>query len=117
MSQRAPARRQRAFILLLCAMAEVGVDLGGHTSKTLERFLGERWDCVITVCDAANEACPVVPGAAQRLHWSFEDPSSATGTDEARLAVFRRVRDEIRTKLTAWLSDRRPADAITMRKR
>jgi arsenate reductase len=106
----------RVHPLAVRAMGEVGVDLGGHTSKRLERFLGERWDWVITVCDAANEACPVFPGAAQRLHWSFDDPSSTTGSDEARLAIFRRVRDEIRTKLTAWLTDRRPADAITMRK-
>jgi hypothetical protein len=77
-------------------MAEVGVDLAGHTSKALEHFVGERRDCVVTVCDAANEACPVFPGAAQGRHWSFDDPSRATGDDEARLAVFRRVRDDSR---------------------
>jgi len=74
------------------AMAEIGIDLHGHTSKTLDRFLGERWDYVITVCDSANEACPVVPNAATRLHWSFDDPSAATGSAGHRLEVFRRVR-------------------------
>jgi arsenate reductase len=88
------------------AMAEVGVDLRGHTSKTLERFLGERWDYVITVCDGANESCPVFPGASTRLHWSFDDPSAATGSEEQRLALFRRVRDEIEARIEGWLGER-----------
>src|SRR3954471_2149736 len=62
------------------AMAEVGIDIGGHTSKTLQRYLNDDWDYVITVCDDANESCPVFPGGRHRLHWSFEDPSRATGT-------------------------------------
>ena len=102
--------------LAVRAMAEVGIDLSAHTSKTLERFLHDRWDWVVTVCDAANEACPVFPGAAQRLHWSFDDPSRATGSEEARLDVFRRIRDEIREKLLSWLADRRPADAVTIKR-
>jgi arsenate reductase len=96
----------RVHPLALQAMAEAGVDLAGHVSKTLDRFVGERWDWVITVCDAANEACPVFPGAARRLHWSFDDPSRAAGDDEARLTVFRRVRDEIRARLAGWLAGR-----------
>jgi len=88
------------------AMAEIGIDLRGHTSKTLDRFLGERWDDVITVCDSANESCPVFPAARTRLHWSFDDPSAARGSDEQRLAVFRRVRDEIEARIEAWLSER-----------
>jgi arsenate reductase len=96
----------RVHPLALRAMAEAGVDLAGHVSKTLDRFVGERWDWVITVCDAANEACPVFPGAARRLHWSFDDPSRAAGDDEAQLAVFRRVRDEIRARLAGWLAGR-----------
>ena len=84
-------------------MGELGIDLGGHTSKTLDRFLGERWDFVITVCDSANESCPVFPAAEQRLHWSFPDPSRAAGTDAEKLAVFRQVRDAIKAKLEAWL--------------
>jgi arsenate reductase len=85
-------------------MAEVGVDLGGRTSKTLERFLDQPWDYVITVCDAAGEACPVFPAGTTRLHWSFPDPSRATGTEDERLAAFRRVRDAIRERLVAWLA-------------
>jgi arsenate reductase len=86
------------------AMAEIGVDLRGHTSKTLDHFLREPWDYVITVCDNANESCPVFPGRVTRLHWSFDDPSAAAGDDEQRLAVFRRVRDEIRARIEAWLA-------------
>ena len=88
------------------AMAEIGLDLRGHTSKTLDRFLAEGWDYVVTVCDAAHEACPVFPGAARRLHWSFDDPSAATGSEEQRLAVFRRIRDEIQARIEAWLAER-----------
>ena len=98
------------------AMAEAGVDLGGHTSKTLARFVGERWDWVVTVCDAANEACPVFPGAAHRIHWSFDDPSRATGSEDERLATFRRVRDEIRARLEAWLAERRDTAHTTTRR-
>ena len=77
-------------------MDEIGVDVSDQDSKTLERYLKESFDYVITVCDEANEACPFFPGATNRLHWSFEDPSRAEGTEEERLAIFRRVRDEIR---------------------
>ena len=71
-------------------------DISGQDSKTLERYLGESFEYVVTVCDDANEACPVFPGARERLHyWSFEDPSRAEGQGEERLAVFRRVRDEM----------------------
>ncbi len=80
-------------------MAEVGVDISSQESKTLERYLGESFEYVVTVCDDANEACPVFPGARNRLHWSFEDPSRATGTDEERLEVFRKVRDRIRERI------------------
>ena len=90
--------------LAVRAMADIGVDLRGHTSKTLDRFLGERWDYVITVCDNANESCPVFPGPVTRLHWSFDDPSAASGGDEQRLLVFRRVRDEIRARIATWLA-------------
>jgi arsenate reductase len=93
----------RVHPLAVRAMDEVGIDLRGHVSKTLDRFLGDRWDYVITVCDSANERCPFFPGAAQRVHWSFDDPSAATGTDEERLAAFRRVRDAIRARLGEWL--------------
>jgi len=77
-------------------MEEIGIDISGQESKTLARYLGQPFDYVITVCDEANEACPVFPGAKNRLHWSFEDPSRPYGSEDERLAVFRRVRDEIR---------------------
>src|SRR3712207_4240287 len=80
-------------------MDEIGIDISGQESKTLERYLGEPFDYVITVCDEANEACPFFPGAKSRLHWSFEDPSLSTGREEERLAVFRRVRDGIRERI------------------
>lgn len=83
----------------VAAMRELGIDIGGQESKTLDRFLGERWDYVITLCDEANESCPIFPGAARRLHWSFPDPSRAEGDDEARLAVYRGVRDAIAVRL------------------
>ena len=89
--------------LAVKAMAEIGIDVSGHSSKTLDRFVNESWDFVITVCDSANESCPVFPVAAKRLHWSFPDPARATGSDEAQLGVFRDVRDAIRWRLEAWL--------------
>jgi arsenate reductase len=89
--------------LAVRVMAEAGVDVAGQTSKTLDRFVDAPWDYVITVCDSANEACPVFPGATTRLHWSFDDPSAARGTEAERLAVFRRVRDQIKARLEAWL--------------
>src|ERR671912_184851 len=81
--------------LAIRAMEEIGIDISGQESKTLERYLEEPFDYVITVCDDANEACPFFPGAQNRLHWSFEDPSRAEGSEEERLAVFRSVRDRI----------------------
>lgn len=90
--------------LAISAMSEIGIDISSHTSKTLDRFLNQRWDYVITVCDNANESCPVFPGADTRLHWSFEDPSAAKGSDEERLEEFRRIRDQIRARLRAFLS-------------
>src|SRR5215211_455521 len=81
--------------LAIRAMDEIGVDISEQESKTLDRYLQEPVDYVITVCDDANEACPFFPGAQNRLHWSFEDPSRAEGSEEERLEVFRSVRDRI----------------------
>jgi arsenate reductase len=91
--------------LAIRAMDEIGVDISSQESKTLERYLREPFDYVITVCDDANEACPFFPGAANRLHWSFEDPSRAEGSEEERLAVFRSVRDRIRDRVNTELVD------------
>jgi len=85
------------------AMQEVGIDIRSHRSKHLDEFEGQRFDYVITVCDNAKEACPVFPGTVKRLHKSFEDPPPFTvGTNEERMAVFRKVRDELRTYLKSF---------------
>ncbi len=86
-------------------MAEIGADISGAESKKLDPYLGEKFEYVVTVCDAANEACPAFPGARRRLHWSFRDPSTATGTLEERLRVFRMVRDEIKARIDAEFLD------------
>lgn len=85
--------------LAIRAMEELGIDISDQEPKTLDRYLPDRFDEVITVCDAANEACPYFPGARSRRHWSFEDPSQATGSEEEQLAVYRRVRDQIRERI------------------
>ena len=83
-------------------MREAGVDIGAHRSKAVGEFEGREFDYVITVCDNARETCPVFPGKTERIHWSFDDPAAAGGTREERLAVFRRVRDEIDARLREW---------------
>ena len=85
--------------LAIRAMEEIGVDISGQESKTLDRYQQKPFDYVITVCDDANEACPFFPEAPSRLHWSFKDPSKAEGSEEERLAIFREVRDGIRRRI------------------
>jgi arsenate reductase len=80
-------------------MGELGVDISGQRSKSVDEFLGQEFDYVITVCDNANERCPIFPGKTERIHWSFEDPAAVHGDERARLTVFRRVRDEIKARL------------------
>jgi len=93
--------------LAIRAMDEIGIDVSSQESKTLKRYLAERFDYVITVCDEANEACPFFPGAKKRLHWSFKDPSQAEGSEEEQLAVFRRVRDDIRERIELELVNKK----------
>lgn len=81
------------------AMAELGIDISGQESETLDRYLDQPFDYVVTVCDDANEACPHFPNARRRLHWSLPDPSKATGTEGERLEVFCSVRDELRARI------------------
>ena len=88
--------------LAIRAMSEVGIDISGQASKTVETYRGQTFDLAITACDEAREACPYFP-ADRQLHWSFDDPSAATGSEEERLAVFRRVRDEIGARIRAEL--------------
>lgn len=88
----------------IAVMAEIGIDISNHRSKCLDEFLGESFDYVITVCDNARESCPIFPGRAERLHWSFDDPAEATGDQESQLKLFRRVRDEIKAHLDEFAS-------------
>jgi arsenate reductase len=81
----------------VAVMKEIGIDISHHTSDSVEKYLGEEWDYVITVCGGANETCPVFIGKVKnRLHIGFDDPSHATGTEEHIWSEFKRVRDEIK---------------------
>ena len=88
------------------AMAEMGIDIAGRRSKSVEEFADQQFDYVITVCDSAKEACPIFPGAAQRIHYSFQDPAAAQGSAEEQMAVFRRVRDQIDERLREFLRNK-----------
>jgi arsenate reductase len=83
-------------------MKEIGIDISAHRSKHMNEFLSRNVDTVITVCGNAGQACPMFPGQVSRHHWGFDDPARATGTEEERLVVFRRVRDEIRMVFEAY---------------
>ena len=87
----------------IAAMEEIGIDITGHRSKSVDEFTGQEFDYVITVCDNAKESCPVFPGKTQRIHWSFDDPAEADGSEVEVLAVFIRVRDEIRKHLREFI--------------
>lgn len=88
--------------LAIAAMDERGIDIRAQRSKHLDQFRSQPFDFVITVCDNAAESCPVFPGRAQRIHWSFPDPAAAPGDEAARLAAFRTARDAIERKLRQW---------------
>jgi len=85
-------------------LAELGVDISGHRSKTLDEFSGELFDYVITLRGSANEQCPLFFGGVRRVHIGFDDPSTCPGSPDEILAEFRRVRDEIRAKLIDYLT-------------
>ena len=89
--------------LAIVAMQELGIDISEYQSKSASEFEQQPFDLVVTVCDNAKEACPVYPHAKQMLHWPFDDPADATGTDEEKLPTFRRVREEIKTKIAEFL--------------
>ena len=91
--------------LAVRVMAELGIDISDHSSKPVDQFLDQSFDFVVTVCDQARESCPVFQGAARQLHWSFEDPSQVEGSEEERLEVFRRVRDEIEARIRRFTSE------------
>ena len=94
-------------------MAERGVDISHQHSKGAREFLGQGFPYLITVCDQANEHCPIFPGVIHRLHWSFEDPAAAKGSDEERRRVFRRVRDEIEAAVGRFLEEVRDGRPVT----
>lgn len=96
----------RVHPLAVRAMAEVGVDISGARPTSVGAYLDQPWDLVVTVCDSAKEACPVFPRPVEKIHLSFFDPAAAEGTEEERLVVFRRVRDEIRERLLPALRRR-----------
>lgn len=89
--------------LAIEAMQEIGLDISGHRSKSLQEFLQQPFDYVITVCDHAAESCPVFPGQAERIHWGFPDPAAVQGDHAGQLAAFREVRQAIQSQLTAWV--------------
>ena len=95
----AGTERTRVQPLAIEAMRAIGIDISSHRSKTLDEFAGKQFDYVITVCDRANESCPMFPGSAERIHWSFDDPTGVTGTDDQKLRAFRNVRDAIQQRL------------------
>ena len=88
-------------------MKEIGIDISGHRSKHMNEFLQQPVETVITVCGNADQACPMYPGQLNRHHWGFDDPAHATGTEEEKRAVFRRVRDEIKRVFGAYAAGRR----------
>lgn len=91
-------------------MREIGIDISGQRSKHLDAFIGQHFDYVLTVCDNANESCPIFPGNTKRIHQSFEDPPPASiGSDEERLPIFRRVRDQLRAYLKQFASETGPS--------
>lgn len=95
--------------LAIKVMNEIGIDISAHHSKHLDAFLDDRVETVITVCGNADQVCPIFPGQVNRHHWGFDDPAHATGSKEEQLAVFRRVRDEIRRVFEAYAAGRMDA--------
>jgi len=86
-------------------MREIGIDISAHRSKSVYEFAGQSFDFVVTVCDSARDNCPVFPGAARRIHWSLEDPAAIEGTEEERIAAFRRIRDQLRERVNALVRE------------
>jgi arsenate reductase len=99
--------------LAIQVMKEIGIDISRHRSKHLDEFLKMPIETVITVCGNADQACPMFPGQVNRYHWGFDDPARATGTEDEKLAVFRRVRDEIKMVFEAYAAGRRDQAKLT----
>jgi arsenate reductase len=90
----------------IAVMKEIGIDISGQRSKSVNEFAGQAIDYVVTVCDNARDNCPVFPAGTARLHWSLEDPAAIQGSEEKRLAEFRRIRDQIHDRVKAFFRDR-----------
>ena len=95
----AGTKPSRVRLEAIQVMREIGIDISGHRSKSVDEFAGETFEYVLTVCDHAKESCPIYPGHSNRLHRNFQDPAAIEGSEEQRLVAFRRVRDEIRMYL------------------
>lgn len=92
----------------VAVMREIGIDISGHRAKSVEEFVNQPFDYVITVCDNARETCPVFPSTARMLHWPFDDPAAVTGPEQQRLAAFRTIRDQIHRRIKAFLDEIAP---------
>ena len=90
----------------IAVMKELGIDISGHRSKSVNEFEGQSFDYVVTVCDNARANCPVFPAGTDRIHWSFEDPAAVQGGEQERLAAFRRIRDQIHERVKTFFQDR-----------
>jgi len=101
----------------IAVMKEIGVDISGQRSKSVEEFAGQAFDYVVTVCDNARDTCPVFPGAAERIHWSLEDPAAVQGGEAERLAAFRRIRDRLRQRISVFLRERATGSGELVRRR
>jgi arsenate reductase len=91
----------------IAAMHEIGIDISGHRSKSVDEFAGQPFDYLITVCDNARESCPIFPAATRRIHWRLDDPAAAQGSEEKRLTEFRRIRDELRRDIQHFVQLRK----------
>ena len=86
----------------IAVMKEIGIDLSGHRSKSVDEFRGQSIDYVVTVCDSARDTCPVFPAGTARIHWSLEDPAAVQGSEQERLDAFRRIRDQLHERVKAF---------------
>jgi arsenate reductase len=91
----------------IAVMKELGIDISGHRSKSVNEFEGRTFDYVVTVCDNARDNCPFFPAGTERIHWSLEDPAAVQGTEEERFCAFRRIRDQIQERVDRFFQLRR----------
>jgi arsenate reductase len=90
----------------IAVMREIGIDISGNRSKSVDEFAGQPFDYVVTVCDNARDTCPVFPGATERIHWSIEDPAAVQGAEEERLSAFRRIRDQLQERVKGFFREK-----------